>query len=175
MRTSATILVMCTCGFLGDGTVLERTQLLDNKIEMLLPEGFEPMERELVEQKYPGPKAPTLVYSDDRGTVNIAVNHTKDRVSAVQLPFAHIFFVAVFKSQFPSAKWFRNELTTINGREFFIFDVRTPARDTDVRNIIAGTSLDGRLLIVSFNVTKEREADWLPTGNKIIDSIQIKE
>ena len=78
------------------------------------------------------------------------------------------------KNLYPSAEWFRSEIRTINGRQFFLLDLRTPAIDTEVRNILLGTSLDDRFLLMSFNVTKELEKEWLPTGNKIVESITVK-
>jgi hypothetical protein len=79
-----------------------------------------------------------------------------------------------FKKLHPSAEWFRSEVAKINGREFLVLELRTPAIDTEVRNIILGTSVDERLLMISFNVTKELEKEWLPAGRKIVESIKIK-
>ena len=38
---------------------------------------------------------------------------------------------------------------------------------------MVGTSLRGRLLLISFNVTQQREARWLPTAQKILASIRV--
>ena len=46
---------------------------------------------------------------------------------------------------------------------------------TEVRNMMVGTSVQGRLLLISFNVTKEHEAHWLTTAKKILYSIRISE
>ena len=90
------------------------------------------------------------------------------------LDAAHKSVNATFKNLYPSAQWFRSEVRPINGRQFFLMELRTPAIDTEVRNLIVGTSLDDRLLMITFNVTKALEADWMPIGNKIIESIAIK-
>lgn len=58
--------------------------------------------------------------------------------------------------------------------KFILFDFRTPAIDTEVRNIMLATSLQGRLLLISFNCTKELEGKWLPIGYQIVESIQLK-
>ena len=49
----------------------------------------------------------------------------------------------------------------------------TSTIDTEIRNILVGTSLQGRLLIVSFNVTKDLEEAWLPPADAIIQSLHI--
>jgi hypothetical protein len=53
-------------------------------------------------------------------------------------------------------------------------ELRTPAIDTEIRNIMLGTSLEDRLLLISFNVTTELEGEWLPTANRIIESVRVK-
>jgi len=95
-------------------------------------------------------------------------------MAANQLAAAHASMEGSFKKLYPSAEWFRSEVRTINGREFFVMELRTPAIDSEIRNIMLGTSLEDRLLLISFNVTKELESGWLPMANRIIESVQVK-
>ena len=37
---------------------------------------------------------------------------------------------------------------------------------TEIRNLMVGTSLQGHLLLIRFNLTPQREARWLPTTNR---------
>ena len=46
------------------------------------------------------------------------------------------------------------------------------AADTKIENLMTATSVDGRMLVVSFNVTEELAGDWLPVGREIIQSLQ---
>jgi hypothetical protein len=55
-----------------------------------------------------------------------------------------------------------------------LFDLRTPSATDNVRNIVVCTSLEDRLLVVSFNVIESLEPQWLTAGNQIIRSIEIK-
>lgn len=80
----------------------------------------------------------------------------------------------MFKNLYPSATWYRNEMIERGKLKFILFDFRTPAIDTEVRNIMLATSLQGRLLLISFNCTKELEGKWLPIGYQIVESIQLK-
>jgi len=85
----------------------------------------------------------------------------------------HQAMETMFKRLYPSAVWFQSGLKTINGRAFFLLDLRTPALDTEIRNLMVGTSLQGRLLLITFNVTQQHEARWLPTAQKILASIKV--
>jgi hypothetical protein len=60
-------------------------------------------------------------------------------------------------------------------KPFFMLDLRTPAIDTEVRNLIIGTSFEGRLLLFTFNTIRELETTWIPVGAKILHSIRISE
>ena len=147
--------------------------VLGGKVEMLLPSSFEPMGEEMLRLKYPSRRAPTEVYTNETGSVNVALNHTKDRLKAEQIPPFHKSLEDIFRRLYPSARWYRSELTQINGRQFVLLGVRTPAIDTEVRNIMIGTSVDDRFLLISFNVVQELEDEWLAIGNKIIQSVKI--
>jgi hypothetical protein len=147
--------------------------VLDGKVEMLLPSSFELMNEEMLNVKYPSGKRPTQVYTNEAGSVNVALNHTKDRLKAGQIPQFHKYVDGVFRRLYPSAHWYRSEVAEINGRQFVLLELRTPAIDTDVRNIIIGTSVDDRFLLIAFNVVQELEDEWLAVGNKMIQSVKI--
>jgi hypothetical protein len=167
-------LVLALDAVRAQAPVLETKSLLEGRVTLLIPRGFEPMSAELLVRKYPSANRPNLVYSNAATTINVALEHTVHRIQPAQLAAAHQSIRTTFSSAYPSAEWFRSEVRAINGRQFFLLDVRTPAVDTIVRNIIVGTSLDDRLLMVSFNVTKALEGEWLAAGNRIIESITVK-
>ena len=151
---------------------LETRQVLDGKVSLVLPVTFEVMGEAMMSIKYPSERRPTLVFTNPDGSVNVALNHTDNRASLGDIPAVLDAVVGMFNNLYPSAQWYRSEVVQIGGRPFFLLDLRTPAIDTEVRNLMAGTSLDGRLLFVTFNVTRELEEAWLPTGEAIIRSIR---
>jgi hypothetical protein len=154
---------------------LEGKTFLAGKVSLQLPADFEPMGEEMLKFKYPAERRPTLVYSNKAASVSVALNHTNNRVTPAQLPELHEAMEGMFKRLYPSATWFRSELIVVNGRQWFLLDLRTPAIDTEVRNLMLGTSLNDRLLIVAFNATRELEGTWLATGNRIIQSVRVRE
>jgi hypothetical protein len=148
--------------------------VLDGRVTLLLPVDFAPMSQEMMKLKYPAERRPAVVYTNERGTVNIALSHTSDRMPPDEVPSFHKSLEATFKRLYPSAQWFQSDVVTMNERTWFLLELRTPAIDTDVRNIMMGTSVDGRLLLISFNVTSELEEEWLDTGRAVIRSVVVK-
>lgn len=175
------IAIVLACLLLVGGSVpqaepvpLETRNLLDGKIQMLIPTHFGPMSEELIRVKYSMERRPTIVLSDERGTVNIAVNHTSNVMSPQDLDEAHRAFDRMFRNQYPSATLYRSERTTLNGQECFILELLTPAVDTEIHNTIFVSSLEGRMLLIAINLTKELTAEWLPITQKMTESIKLK-
>jgi hypothetical protein len=82
--------------------------------------------------------------------------------------------VANFRNLYPSAAWYGSRLFEREGHRFFAIDLMTPAVDTEVRNMMLGTSCGGRLLVVSFNVMRELAPAWIETGQKILSSLKLR-
>ncbi len=154
---------------------LEQRSILNGKIEILLPAAFKVMDKEMMQLKYPSERRPTIVYTNPAGSVNVAFNHTKSKISPEKIPAMHKYLESTFKNLYPSAKWFDSNLIQINGRRYLMLDVRTPAIDTEIRNMIVGTSFEGRLLLLTFNAVRALEETWVPVGTEIIQSIKISQ
>ncbi len=157
------------------GVPLEPQTALDGRLALLVPAGFSVMDEETLRLKYPSERRPTLVYTDEDASINVAVNHTKDRMPQREIRSFHAHMERMFRNLYPTAVWFQSGIIEIRGREWMALDLRTPAIDTEVRNIMVGTSLEGRLLLVSFNVTREQEEEWIAPAEAIVQSLRVRE
>lgn len=165
--------ILLTSSFAQADELLTRTAL-NGKVTFTTPKSFGPMPKEIIEIKYPNSRRPTEVLSDSTGGISLAFNHTKNRMLPKQIKMARPSMSKMFHNQYPSAKWIRDESITIKGRSFMVFELITPAMDTQIHNIMYGTSVDNRLLLVAFNTTLEQSKQWLPIGKEIMESISIK-
>lgn len=148
---------------------------LGGRVRLLAPAGFGLMREEMIQRKYPTQQRPTEVLSDERGTVNVALGHSQAVVTPQQIPVIHPAMEARIRSTYPSARWNRSEVVERDGRSYVYMDFWSPTADGEVRNIMVATSVDGRLLVVSFNATRELEAEWGPLGERIMGSIRVVE
>jgi hypothetical protein len=114
------------------------------------------------------------VLSNETGAVSVALNHTRDALPSDRLREAHRSFEERFGRLYPSAEWFRSEVTTVSGRECIVLELRTPAVDTEIRNLMLATPVEGRMLLVSVNMTKALEATWLDAANRMIGSVVVR-
>lgn len=172
----ATLLLSICPASHADTPALTGKVLLGGKLSMLLPNDFQPMSQEQLLKKFSRPNPPSLVYANEPANVSIAMDHTAFRATLAQIQSDGGIedMKRGMLQGAPGMTFLRSEFTKINGRAFIFIDARAPTVDGEVRNLMAITSLEDRLLVVSFNCTRELEAEWLATGNKIIQSIAIK-
>jgi hypothetical protein len=153
---------------------LVNLEVLSGKVSILAPKEFGPMPKDVVEIKYPSSRRPTEVLSDKTGGVSLAFNHTNNPMQPSQVREAQVAMSQMFHTLYPSAKWVRDEVIEQNGAVFMVMELITPAVDTEIHNIMYGTSVDGRFLLASFNTTVEKADEWLPIGKKIMNSMSVK-
>lgn len=147
--------------------------ILNDKAEILLPSDFNIMSADMLSAKYPSGNRPTLVYSNDDGTVNLAVNHTVNQMTVDQLEEAKGVFVGQFTQMYPAAQWYQKDMAKINGRDFVVLELVTPAIDTQIYNLMFITSLEDRMLMFSFNCTQDLMWKWQSQGQQIMQSVKI--
>lgn len=158
----------------SQGISLDDRLLLDDRISMKVPSGFEPMKEEMLRLKYPLENRPTLVFTNQTGSINVALNHTQHKADQEMITAYKDNLVQTFKNVYPSAKWKDSGVKEINGRKVGYMELVTPAIDTEIYNLLFFTDLDGRLLLCTFNCTKKDIKEWVPVGKEIMNSLIIK-
>ena len=153
---------------------LETKSILNNKVELKIPHDFDIMSEELMKVKYPSERRPTLVYSNQSGGINIALNHTQNKASQELISAYQDNMLKTFKNLYPSAEWKGNGINTINGKQVGYLELVTPAMDTEIYNLIFFTDLDGKLLLCTFNCTVKSMNEWTPTAKEIMNSLKTK-
>ncbi|MGP4081166.1 hypothetical protein ACTWQL_14755 [Pseudalkalibacillus sp. R45] len=157
----------------GKEIILKMSTILSDQVEILLPESFDVMDEEQAKLKYPGERRPTLIYTNENATVNIAFNHTENKASNEQMEDVLKGMVDTFKNMYPSAEWLNKEVYEIHGKNVASMELITPAMDTEIYNLMFMMELDGKLLLGTVNSTKEQMEDWQPIAKEMMKSINI--
>jgi hypothetical protein len=149
---------------------LEKASILSNKADILLPKSFSIMTEEMAKMKYPSERRPTIIYTNVSGSINIALNHTQSKATNSQISAYMDSMKKTFENLYPSAQWYNSSVEKVNGKKVGVLELVTPASDTEIYNLMWLTDLDGRLLISTFNCTKEQMNDWKPIAKSIMNS-----
>lgn len=157
----------------GNETVkLTELSLLSSKVNILIPETFCVMSEDMAKTKYPNERRPTIIYTNESGSVNVAFSYTENKATESQIPEYLNSFKQSFKNMYPSAKWYNSNVVLINEKTVGYMELVTPSIDTEIYNLLWFTDLDGKLLLSTFNCTKEQMDDWKPIAKTIMDSQQ---
>jgi hypothetical protein len=153
---------------------LEKRTLLDNKIEILVPKDWKPMSEDLIKIKYPGAKPPTYVLSDVSGGISLAFNHTDSRATQGQVETYKGYLKKSLEDAFEDEEWIDDGIKEINGKKVGFLKLVTNTSSGKIYNQMFFTDLDGKLLIISFNVVENKMKDWKAAADEIMNSLTIK-
>ena len=154
---------------------LEQRNLLDDKVELLVPVYFKPMTAEMMATKYPNPgQQPNLVLTDENAEVNIVVTITPQPIQPGQMTKYKDFMINSLKRSHPDAQWLDNGVKQINGKNVGYFKLISNAVDQKVFVCYFFTDLDGKVLIFTFNCTEALLPKWKDTADTIMASLKVK-
>ncbi|MBH0328471.1 hypothetical protein ABH14_01420 [Brevibacillus brevis] len=153
---------------------LEAKKVLNDKVEILIPKGFTVMSEEMAKVKYPTENRPSLIYTDEKGSINIAFSHTETPVQDSLLKDLKDPMKQAFTNAYKDATWYRDEVIQINGKNVGVFEMLTPGADTKIYNLIFFTELDGKVLMTTFNCTEAQMEEWKPLAQEILMSYKVQ-
>jgi hypothetical protein len=155
--------------------ILQNLSLLNGKLIIDLPKGFDIMGKEMLDIKYPSSNRPTLVYTNENGTINFAFNHTNNDIPKDKLPEILPAFVKQFSSIYPQIEWFKKGVEKFKGKDFVVLEFITPAIDSKIYNLMYVTVLEGKMLMCTFNCLESQKEEWEIKAKESLNSIVIKE
>lgn len=153
------------------GNVIETQYEKFGGFSLKIPTDFQIMSDEMISVKYPNGNPPSLVYTNERGTINVALVMNDVALKNTQIEEYIKTMESTYKNYSYNVEvnfWERNN-HKIGEMEF-----TTQASDTEIYNHIIAFSVDGKLRLVNFNCTKEISEEWKEISKFIIESIKFE-
>lgn len=150
-------------------------ECLDGMLTLSIPDMFRPMTDKEQEIKYPGGKRPHFAVTDDSTAINVTASYLDENAEPGQLYEYHMLFKQRVDTMRPDTEWVSHELTTVNERRSWISQFRQQLIDVEVYNMVLGTSVNGRVLLITFNMPSALEDKWVPIASQILNSAEIDE
>ena len=150
------------------GNNIETQYEMFDGFKIKIPSEFKIMSDEIVNVKYPNGNAPSLVYTNDKTTINIALVMNDVTMKNSQIEEYVKTMEVTYKSYSKDVKlnfWKRNN-HKIGEMKFTIQGL-----DTEIYNHIIAFSVNDKLRLVNFNCTKEQMSEWQEVSKFIVDSI----
>ncbi len=152
----------------------DTVSILNNKVQILAPKSLSPMSDEMWNIKYRNANKPTLVLSDEDGSVNLIADLTAQSASESQLASFKDFQLQQLKAKRPDLKLLSEGVKTVNGKKIAYFKFLTQAVDQKVFNYYFFGIVDGKVLLFTFNCIEKLQKKWETTADNIVASILIK-
>jgi hypothetical protein len=162
------VVMLFSGSVLAEKVKMENVDVLDKRVTLSMPADFTEMSEDVMKVKYPLNSRPTQVYTNKETTVNFAFNFTANKIAESQLDAFAQQMKAMLANVNPKISKVK-----VDGRKAILFDFVTPAADTEIHNLMLATSVDGRLLLTTFNTTKEQAPEWLEVGRESLLSVKI--
>ena len=135
-----------------------------------IPTEFNIMSEEAISIKYPTGNAPSLVYTNERGTINIAFVLNDVAMENEEIE-EYTKAMETMYSQYANdinVNFFKRDNHKIGEMKFI-----SQASDTNIYNHIIAFSVDGKLRLVNFNCTEDLRTEWEEVGDFIINSLSF--
>ena len=153
------------------GNNIETQYEMFDGFKIKIPSEFKIMSDEIVNVKYPNGNAPSLVYTNDKTTINVALVMNDVTMKNNQIEEYVKTMESTYKNYSKDVKlnfWERNN-HKIGEMEF-----TTEGSDTEIYNHIIVFSVNDKLRLVNFNCTKEQMSEWKEVSKFIVDSIMFE-
>lgn len=136
------------------------------------PEEFKPLSEEMIAYKWPSNRAPNYAVGNETASTTIAYDYKTDVAGAKLSDLKEQFFDS-FDRMIPGIEWIKNDIITLDGKEWIMFEMTSYAIDTDIHNLLLVTILNNKLLMFNFNSVKSEFPKYEAAFRKSIDSIRF--
>lgn len=157
-----------------EGTIaLKEQSVMSGLATISIPEQFIIMSDEMKQIKYPSGNAPKEVYTNEDGTINVALSETGSPMNEEDLEALKEEMVAMYQPV--ATEWMEDGIVEMNGKKagYLSFVVEVEGDNASIYNSMLFTVVDGQLVLVSFNCLQEQLEEWKTTSEEIIQSFKI--
>lgn len=141
----------------------------DGSFFIKIPESFTPMDEEIIHLKYPSDNRPSIVYTNEETTMNVAVSLSDVSIKDNQIGE----YLETLKDTFKEFKDVKTNSFKRDDHTLGEISFTSTATDTEIHNHMLVFSNHEKLAIVTFNCTKELEENYKDLGDFIVNSIMF--
>lgn len=162
---------------------LKRTKISDD-ISMEIPVDFVVMMEGERMNKYVSDREPIAVYTSSDRMVDLGINQNSTQWGNGDLSILKDFYKAGILNLFTSVEFKQDEIRTIGGREYIVFEFISKITDEessfgDVRstskyNYIQYTLRNGKVVLFNLSCPSRMESQWNTTAKAMMESIRLK-
>ncbi|WP_028592461.1 hypothetical protein [Paenibacillus massiliensis] len=158
-----------------DGEILMFAErlLLDGRVGMTMPVTFHEMAPELKQMKYPSAHRPSLILTNQEGSINLALNWIDSDVGSQDVEQLTTDMTAVIKQTQRIQEWQSEGLVDLHGQQLGYCEFTTPVWNDLLYHLMFFTELEGQAFIGTFNCTAEHLLIWRPFAYRMLSTLKL--
>jgi hypothetical protein len=164
-----TLLLFSVVGF--SQILLERTSLLENQIEMLIPTGFSQLSKEMIAIKYPT-DTPNWAITDKNAKVNLTYTYTQLFMDDNSIPGYSDELLTKIRTNLKNIEYIDDGILLQDGKNIGYIKFISQAKNEKIFNYFFYISLNNRLLLFNFTCTNKWRDKWEVKAEEIANSIR---
>lgn len=147
----------------------KETRVLNDKVSVMLPEGFVDMPHEAAKMKYPSEQRPQVIKTSDDGTVNFTFSLYEVEFNERQTEDALGQFKAVIRKVNPAFIFYDFVIETDKALGWF--DFKSYGLDEQIYNVMYIIPVEGKLMHGIFNCLYRDILEWKEPVHQIMMSV----
>ncbi|WP_375416933.1 hypothetical protein [uncultured Hymenobacter sp.] len=151
---------------------LVKKRVLSERVEILIPKGFEVMSEQQMDFAYAKAQSRPSVMFTNNNLITLAFNYSDNEADQDMVGVYAGSFTKTYQKQFKNATWIGDGVKEINGRKVGFLEFMRPELGHEVYTLTFFTDVEGKLLIVTFNCSPQQKAEWEVVAKKIMGSLK---
>lgn len=147
----------------------KETQILSDKVSVMLPEGFVEMPQRIAKIKYPSEQRPQVIMTSDDGTVNFTFSLYDTEFNERQIEDALGQFKAVIRKVNPAFVFY--DFVVESDKALGWFDFKSYGLDEQIYNVMYLLPVEGKLMHGIFNCLYRDILEWKEAVHQIMMSV----
>jgi len=153
---------------------LVKKRVLSERVEILIPKGFEVMTEQQMDFAYAKAQSRPSVIFTNNNLISLAFNYSDNDADQDMVDIYSASFGKTYHKQYKDATWFGDGVKNINNRKVGYLEFMKPEMGHEVYTLIFFTDVEGKLMICTFNCADRQKPEWEPIAKQIMLSLKAK-
>ncbi|NML66505.1 hypothetical protein HHL22_14950 [Hymenobacter sp. RP-2-7] len=151
---------------------LIKKRVLSERVELLIPKGFEVMTEQQMDFQYAHANSRPSVVFTNNNLVSLSFNYSDNEADQDMVEVYEANFAKGYHKQYKAATFFSEGVKEVNGRKVGFIEYMKPEMGHEVYTLVFFTDVQGKLLICTFNCADRQKPEWEPLAKKIMASLK---
>ena len=182
MKITAFLLLFLSLTAFGPKPKLTMVKL-GSELSVGVPATFAPLPDDGIAVKYPSPRKPLAVYSNNSGRVDFSVAVRPTTFESMDYAVLLKIYKSSIQRLYTKVDFLKEDIRTVNGRDFMYFEFISTVSDTRRNSQLAPIKRyqvvqyaiqSAQLYVFTFVAPADEQVQWQPTAQAVMGAIALK-